>query len=199
MLAITHHYILHYCAWSSCVVPVGTPFLEYGILGDDIVIWNKTVAKTYLRVLKSLGVEVGLAKSVISPSGTGLEFAKKTLLNGVDVSPIPFKEASAAHRNFSSLRSFAEKYSLSTLQILRFLGYGYKVDPTKNSMVVNKLKTAFNVPRTSADLLEIFSTSHKYMDFKSALHAPAPDIRKTLVSVVFSELESIKKLSKKLY
>ena len=34
----------------------------------------------YLSVMKTLGVEIGLAKSVISPKGKGLEFAKKTIL-----------------------------------------------------------------------------------------------------------------------
>lgn len=124
------------------------------------------MAQKYLKVLKSLGVEVGLAKSIISKRGLGLEFAKRTIFKGVDVSPIPFKEQSAAHRNLSSLVSFVEKYKLSPLQALRFLGYGYKVDPTKvNSRIVRTLMVSSSIPKTYKDLEAIFSTCYGYLDF----------------------------------
>jgi len=38
MLAMTHHYIVQYCAWTTGIVPTGKLFLDYGILGDDIFI-----------------------------------------------------------------------------------------------------------------------------------------------------------------
>ena len=110
----------------------------------------------YLSVMKTLGVEIGLAKSVISPKGKGLEFAKKTILGGIDVSPIPFKEMSSAHRNLSSLRTFMDKYSLAMLGALRFLGYGYKVDPTKNSKIVAIFDLVASIPRNSSDLQALF-------------------------------------------
>lgn len=135
------------------------PFTEYAVLGDDIVIWNSKVAKTYLRVLKTLGVEVGLAKSVISKKGIGLEFAKKTFVNGSDLSPIPFKEQSAAHRSVASFRSFMEKYNMSLLKGLRFLGYGYKVDPSKRSRAVDLLHLALMVPRDHIDFSNILLDS----------------------------------------
>lgn len=103
-----------------------------------------------------MGVEIGLAKSIISLNGKGLEFAKKTILEGEDVSPIPFKDQSAAHRNFGLIRNFAERHNLNYLKVLRFLGYGYKVDPSKNNRITRVMNIALSIPRTYKELVELF-------------------------------------------
>lgn len=159
MLAITHHFIVQSAAWISGVCPQNRIFTSYAVLGDDIVIWNRTVARQYLRMMKQLGVGVGLAKSVVSPKGRGLEFAKKTLIMGYDCSPIPFKEQSAAHQNFSQLRGFCLKYSVSFSKALKFLGYGYKVTPFSNKQVVKTINLALAIPRTVNGLLSMFFLS----------------------------------------
>lgn len=71
-LAIPHHSIVQDCA-RSCGLPL--PFSDYVILGDDIVIWNESVAKLYEKVMVSdLGVKISKAKTLI---GRGIaEFAK---------------------------------------------------------------------------------------------------------------------------
>jgi hypothetical protein len=47
---------------------VGVPYDKalYGVLGDDIVIFNKRVADEYLEVCKHFGIPIGLAKSYVS-------------------------------------------------------------------------------------------------------------------------------------
>jgi hypothetical protein len=50
-------------------------FKDYIILGDDIVIKNSNVAKTYIEVMNGLGVEVSVNKTHVS-SDT-YEFAKR--------------------------------------------------------------------------------------------------------------------------
>lgn len=84
------------------------------------------MAKKYLRLITSLGVSVGLAKSVISQRGTSLEFAKKTLYKGVDVSPIPLKEYSAALSSPAAFMMFTKKYHCTIGIIKSLLGLGYK-------------------------------------------------------------------------
>jgi hypothetical protein len=195
MLAITHHYIVQFCAWTAGVVPVGKIFSQYCVLGDDIIIWNRPVALTYLRWMDILGVEIGLAKSVISPKGKGLEFAKRTLIDGEDVSPIPFKEQSSAHRNMASGIQFSIKYNMSMLEYIRFLGYGYKVDPSKSNRFVDAVKIALAIPTERNKLLEVFTTDRPYIDLEGHSH-PVQIIRKTLVDLVFDELVSLEKLSK---
>nr|UYL95344.1 MAG: RNA-dependent RNA polymerase [Tianjin Mitov tick virus 1] len=157
MLALTHHFIIQSCAWKVGVTKLTKLFTAYAVLGDDVVIWNKPVADEYLRILKQLGVTVGLAKSIISEKGLGLEFAKKTIIKGIDVSPIPFKELSAAHRSFANMRTFMTKYNMSLLKVLRILGYGYKVDPTKvSTKVVNVIDLALSIPREYSDIVKLF-------------------------------------------
>lgn len=127
MLALTHHFIVQCAAWQSGVIPRSILFKDYAVLGDDIVIFNTKVAKRYHKIILSLGVECNLAKSVLSPSGVGLEFAKKTFYKGNNVSPTPLKELYMALENPTSLMSYKIKYNLSFPQIARVAGFGYKV------------------------------------------------------------------------
>jgi len=66
--------------------------IEYEILGDDIVIFNKELAEAYLALMRELGVEINLSKSISAAKKPVFEFAKRTVVNGVNVSPIPFKQ-----------------------------------------------------------------------------------------------------------
>lgn len=192
MLAITHHFILHACAWIAGAVRIGRPFTEYAVLGDDVVIWNKSVASRYLKVLKALGVEVGLAKSIISKTGKGLEFAKKTIVDGVNVSPIPLKAAASAHKRFSMFRNFVIEHQIPPLKALRFLGYGYKVDPSKNVVINRALDTASIIPRSYEDLKDIFDLSNRTpYDFAIMMKYPAAQVKRALVLLVHKELTDI--------
>jgi hypothetical protein len=163
MLAITHHFIVQACAWRAGVVPRGKLFKDYALLGDDILIWNKPVALQYQNIMTQLGVEIGLSKSILSPKGKGLEFAKRTILGGTDVSPIPFKEVSSAHRSFANMRSFMDKYNLTLNEVIRLLGYGYKVDSTKNTRLVRAIKMGLSVPRNHTELISLFITATQWL------------------------------------
>jgi len=124
MLALTHHMIV---AWAARRVgfKVGS-FTEYAVLGDDIIICDGRVANAYLQLMETLGVEIGLAKSLISRKGV-LEFAKRFYVQGVDCSPVPFKEMVAALNDFESSAEFITKYKLGARSIAAFIGYGYRV------------------------------------------------------------------------
>jgi len=102
-------------------------FTDYAVLGDDIVIYNQKVAKRYHYLIEALGVECNLAKSITSPKGLGLEFAKRTLFNGMDVSPCPIKELFMALASPTALVEYGRKYSLSAPQLVKVAGFGYKV------------------------------------------------------------------------
>jgi hypothetical protein len=127
MLALTHHFIVQVSAWIACVVPQGVFFTEYAILGDDIVIANKAVKDQYLKILDSLGVKCGLHKSILSPQGTALEFAKRTWHHFIDVSPITIKELAAALISPTNLVSLMNHHSVPLVTALKVAGFGYKV------------------------------------------------------------------------
>jgi len=138
MLALTHHFIVQWAAIRAGVIPAYSLavvqsggvegkywFKDYAVLGDDIVIANGRVAREYLFIMSSIGVEIGLAKSLVSRNGS-LEFAKRYFHSGTDCSPVPFKEIFAARGNISSLIQFGEKYSLRLAQLMDIMGWGYR-------------------------------------------------------------------------
>lgn len=89
MLALTHHAIVQYAnrllgrrGWTEA----------YEVLGDDIVIFDPSLAAKYVELMCLFGVELNMAKSVCSKGRfPTVEFAKRTSLRGVDVSPLSFK------------------------------------------------------------------------------------------------------------
>jgi hypothetical protein len=90
------------------------------------VIADGRVAEQYLWLMGQLGVEIGLAKSLVSRKGV-LEFAKRFIVQEVDCSPIPFKEMVAALHAFEQSAEFVRKYALGSNAIARFVGWGYRV------------------------------------------------------------------------
>jgi hypothetical protein len=117
------------------------------------VIFNQAVKDAYMHIMTALGVQMGIAKSLLSSSGTALEFAKRVLYKGVDVSPISLTEFLAANFTISEAAQFARKYSLTFAQLLRVLGYGYSVRSSINRHVgslnsrVRALFFAFFLPK----------------------------------------------------
>jgi hypothetical protein len=59
--------------------------------------------------------------------GAGLEFCKRTFFKGTDVSPIPVQEFISANLTLSGAIAYMQKYSLTVPELLRSLGYGYRV------------------------------------------------------------------------
>jgi hypothetical protein len=128
MLAVTHHAIVQLAAFR--VTRVREWFEWYAVLGDDIVIADKAVAREYLRIMELIGVEIGLAKSLVSNNLT-LEFAKRTYVRGTDVSPISLAEISVAQCHLGSLEELVKKNlkfgKLRLASVARFAGFGYRV------------------------------------------------------------------------
>jgi hypothetical protein len=128
MLALTHHFCVQLAA--SRVYGIWGPwFALYALLGDDIVIADKAVAKEYLAIMKTLGVTIQETKSLVSNNGT-FEFAKRTVLRGTDATPVSLKGLQVGLTNISCLEAALAKipgiWSNKISSIARALGYGYK-------------------------------------------------------------------------
>jgi hypothetical protein len=78
MLALTHHALVQFAAQKIGVTTEKEWFGAYAILGDDIVIAHDGVAREYLNLMSSLSVGINLSKSLLSPKGLVMEFAKRT-------------------------------------------------------------------------------------------------------------------------
>lgn len=99
---LTHHMVVWLAAYR--VLP-GVKFLDYAILGDDIVIAHRGVAEEYRRVMEEMGGIINLSKSLISTSGC-CEFAKRFIVNNhadrQDISPLSTACVELAHSNLST-------------------------------------------------------------------------------------------------
>lgn len=127
LLALTNHFLVQFSARKAGVVGKGIPFVDYAILGDDVVIGHKKVATSYLEVLAICGVKCGLHKSLLSPNGLALEFAKRTWYKGKDISPITIRDLSASLLTIPSFIAYANNHSISLPRLLKIAGFGYKV------------------------------------------------------------------------
>jgi hypothetical protein len=61
------------------------------VLGDDVVIFNRSVALEYQKVLESIGVETDPIDSFYCHRTHSLEIAKRLFKRGLEVSPIPLR------------------------------------------------------------------------------------------------------------
>lgn len=95
--------------------------MDYQILGDDLVIFDKDVADFYQSLCRLLGVGINLKKSILSPSRPVCEFAKRTGLNGKDVSALSFKELLSNSTFFGKFGFFTSLVNKGYLKKSRIL------------------------------------------------------------------------------
>lgn len=128
MLAMTHHALVQFAAMR--VDARRRWFFDYAVLGDDIVIADKAVAQEYLNLMETIGVDIGLAKSLVSSTGS-LEFAKRTWVKGRSATPFSLAEMSVAVSNIGALEELWRKTlpfgsPIRMAAVARFCGFGYK-------------------------------------------------------------------------
>lgn len=135
MLALTHHALVQFSAWSAGVLPVGRWFEDYAVLGDDIVIADPAVSTAYQELMARLGVAIQLSKSVRDAQGYGvLEFAKRVFYRRESVGPVPLLEVLAAAGSLPAWLELVRKYSLTLTQGLMVLGFGYRAVSRVNQL-----------------------------------------------------------------
>jgi hypothetical protein len=91
MLALTHHLIVQFCAFRVFGTS-STWFSGYEVLGDDIVIFDRSIYLEYLRVMSMLGVSCQPSKSIPAFNTASCEFAKRSSIGETDVSGLSWKE-----------------------------------------------------------------------------------------------------------
>lgn len=164
MLAMAHHCIVQFAAWRC---GHRSWFNYYAVLGDDIVIADRNVAHQYLFIMKELGVKIVFHKSIIS-NNLSLEFAKRFYWKGKEVTPIPLLAIATAFLGVSAIPEVirvAEAlggFTLSSFQISKVGGYGFKLSSKMGNTILTKLPrrirslciliTYPGAPRACADL-----------------------------------------------
>jgi len=116
MLALTHHYIVQLASQRAGIKGW---FNLYAVLGDDLVIAHDEVALQYLRICEEIGLGVNLTKSLSSPTGSALEFAKRTFWKQNDVTPVTLKNHFLSKTNIPCMIDFSKTYDLSLKDYLK--------------------------------------------------------------------------------
>jgi len=126
MLALTHHALVQFSAYTA---GFRTWFQDYAVLGDDLVIANDLVARRYRVVCRTIGLGIGLAKSLIAVGRT-CEFAKRLFFRGEDVTGLPHNLWVAANATAGVALSLVQRVTSQVPQtlsnVVRALGAGYK-------------------------------------------------------------------------
>jgi hypothetical protein len=135
MLALTHHAMVQFAAYKA-----GNKdwFTAYAVLGDDIVIADDAVAREYQALCATLGLGIGIAKSLVA-RGKTLEFAKRFYFRAELVSGLPLKYWAAAQQTLGVAHALSAWYPGGSLaNFVRALGCGFKgasrVDAPWNSV-----------------------------------------------------------------
>lgn len=127
VFALLQHFLVQQAAF---LVGSRTWFSAYAILGDDLVIGHRKVAKQYRRLLKWMKVEISEEKSRSSVNGS-MEFASRFIYRGTDMSPVSFRLLVAAKSASSQLASFFRRVEefreIRISEFFRISGAGYQV------------------------------------------------------------------------
>lgn len=163
MLDITHHFLVQVAYWRAYPDQIGKLFTNYAVLGDDLVIGDRRVYQAYIALLDSLGMPVNLGKSILSHRGTALEFAKRTIYNGNDVSPITVKDLASAQMSLPHLAQFAKAHSMSFVKLLSGLLFGWRVRSKLDQPIgrwnsqARQIYLALNIPNTVEEAKAFFA------------------------------------------
>lgn len=84
---LSHHLVVQWCAHLNGFDLFS--FNQYIILGDDIVIKNDNVAKTYISIIKRMGAELSINKTHVSKDT--YEFAKRWFSKGSEITGFPLR------------------------------------------------------------------------------------------------------------
>lgn len=107
--SLSHHVLVQLAAKRAG----RTGFFElYALLGDDLVIADKAVADKYVQLCATFGIEIGIAKSMISRNRS-LEFAKVVYFAGEPVLAFPWTLWSVSQSSLSACIAAVQRVSFS--------------------------------------------------------------------------------------
>nr|ALD89100.1 RNA-dependent RNA polymerase [Macrophomina phaseolina mitovirus 1] len=106
MLALTHHYVVRLAARRVSLHDFG----DYAVLGDDVVIANDLVARSYHSIMVDiLGVKINLSKTLVSEHS--FEFAKRLVSKDVELTPLGASNALLALQSLNGIPSILRDLS----------------------------------------------------------------------------------------
>jgi len=165
MLALTHHTLVRIAALRVGI----TNFTHYALLGDDIVIANNSVAKSYHTLMVTvLGVDINLSKSMISLNS--FEFAKRIVTMDGEVSPVGAKNLLVGLKSLKGIPSILLDLVNKGLCLSEeTCDQLYKSVPTVRKSQLNRLKWLVKGPFGFIPTVDGLSASIKLSNSLSAV------------------------------
>jgi hypothetical protein len=164
-LALVHHFIVFLASQRANI----NHFRDYLVLGDDIIIANKSVAEQYCLVCKDYGITIGLPKSFVSNKGM-FQFASQNIVKQDNISPLSLKEvlACAGHSYY-----FGEDFNLAK----------------RMEWLERLLRRGFLNTESIVNFLRPFMTASEYKQFSQSLYQGIlPSNRVNLIVSILSKL-----------
>jgi hypothetical protein len=127
LFALAHHLIVEYCAETV----IKSVKHKYRIIGDDNVITDEAVYRSYLNVMSGLGLEINIGKTTVAPKGadySAAEVAKQLYLNGINITPL----------TPGFIRNIKKPHMFNTCVGILIDRYG-SLESEAPSMLINKL------------------------------------------------------------
>jgi len=155
------------------------------MVGDDVVVGSEKVGQLYARVIRMLGVEISLTKSVLSPDGSSFEFAKRMISNGKEISPIswgllgdkdvnPFTLLSSLQSTYDRIDSpiiLSREALNGTIHkwfvkrwMLRVGGFSSAVKPTPKPVLTKQDVKEYKLYRKIGDLRKLENSLKQLLD-----------------------------------
>jgi hypothetical protein len=164
-LAITHHWVMQMASYLNGRRDGWED--RYEVLGDDIVIFDSSLAKWYLHIMKNLGLEINLSKSIISPEKPVFDFAKRTVIGSELVSGITYSQVHSSNLSLSSRIN----------SVYSWIKLGYLDNLQTISTVLNNFKTVdsfkdFSLMASSYMLLGLSSKNSEHSLLMKSLVDP---------------------------
>lgn len=113
VFSLTHHALVQFAAYLSGHRGF---FKLYALLGDDVVIATDRVARKYKRLCELLGIEIGLAKSMVS-GGKSCEFAKVVYFAGQPCHAFPWKLWAVSQTSLSACLAAVQRATFSGVKL----------------------------------------------------------------------------------
>ncbi|AVA17451.1 RNA-dependent RNA polymerase [Gigaspora margarita mitovirus 3] len=110
-LDMLHHLIVQYSAFEAGYDTLNKTFDNYRILGDDVVIGDVRVAKTYLNFMRTWNIPISENKSLVSSKGV-FQFLSEVFRGGECLSPLSFRA------DYQS-KTFLERFSFAATAVSR--------------------------------------------------------------------------------
>jgi len=88
LFALAHHLVVEYCAYQANTKLIKD---KYRLIGDDVIITDQGTSTEYQKVMKALGVDINLSKTVnsnLNACHSSAEVAKQLYLNGTTLTPL---------------------------------------------------------------------------------------------------------------